>query len=94
MIAINNVLKAPKIIEQPSMPQNYYGMKIAINNVLPGCVLFLGHNKNTEKLKVQKIEFYDDMWYLKVTDFNNHEYTIRYFINSIVALSNLNFFPE
>lgn len=94
MIAMNNVLKAPKIIEQPSMPKNHYGMRIAINNVLPGYVLFLGDNKNTEKLKVQNIEFYDDMWYLKVIDFGNHEYTIRYSVNSIVALSNSDFSPK
>lgn len=86
--------KAPEIIDQPQIPQNYYGMKLAISSVYPGDVLFLGNNRNAERLKIQKIKFYDNMWYLNVIDFDNHEFTIRYSINSIVSLSNPDLPPK
>jgi len=84
----------PKFIDQPLMPQNYYGMKLSVNNVKPGDVLFLGNNKNAERLKIQKIEFCENMWYLNVIDSDNREFTIRYHINSIVSLANSDFLPK
>lgn len=87
-------MEIPELIDQPPMPENYYGMKLSINNVKPGDVLFLGNNKTAEKLKIQKIEFCDNMWYLNVLDFDNRQFTIRYNVNSIVSLANADFFPK
>lgn len=86
--------KIPECIDQPQMPQNYYGMKMSISNVYPNDILFLGDNKNAERLKIKEIEFYENMWYLNVIDFNNRQFTIRYNVNSIVSLANSNLFPE
>ncbi len=87
-------MQVPKIIDQPTMPQNYYGSSIAINNVSVGDFLFLGNNQNAEKLKIQKIEPHEEMWYLNVIDSNNREFTIRYGANSRVQLAPSGFYSQ
>lgn len=76
-------VKAMKnVIDQPTMPQNYYGMSLAINNVKVGDNLYLGDRNTVDLLTVLDISFHDGMYYLTVVDANAHQFTIRYEENS------------
>ena len=61
-----------KIIDQPHMPQNYYGMSLAINN------------NTVDLLTVLEHSFHDEMYYVTVVDANAHQFTIRYDHNARV----------
>ena len=76
--------KVPKFIDQPNMPQNYYGMSFAINNIVIGDQLYLGERKAVDLLRVLEIFFHDEMYYLTVVDSISRQYTIRYNRNARV----------
>ena len=77
-------MKVPKLIDQPDMPQNYYGMSFAINNIVIGDQLYLGDRKTVDLLTVLEISFYDEMYYLTVVDSTSKQFTIRYNRNARV----------
>ena len=78
--------KVPKFIDQPNMPQNYYGTSFAINNIVIGNKLYLGDRKTVDLLTVLEISFHDEMYYFTVVDAKAHKFTIRYYINSRVNI--------
>ena len=82
-----STIQAPKVIDQPSMPQNYYGMSMAVSNIFAGEFLYLGNNQNAEKLQVTEISFHDNMWYLSVVDVNQNVFTVRYETNARVNVA-------
>ena len=73
-----------KIIDQPHMPQNYYGMSLAINNIKVGDNLYLGDRNTVDLLTVLEHSFHDEMYYVTVVDANAHQFTIRYDHNARV----------
>ena len=82
-----STIQVPKVIDQPSMPQNYYGMSMAVSNIFAGEFLYLGNNQNAEKLQVNEISFHDNMWYLSVVDVNQNVFTVRYETNARVNVA-------
>jgi hypothetical protein len=82
-----STIQAPAIIDQPAMPENYYGMSMAVTNIYKGIVLYLGSNQNAEKLQVIDISFNDNMWYLTVIDSNQNQFTVRYQVNARVNVA-------
>ena len=82
-----STIQAPKVIDQPSMPQNYYGTSMAVSNIFAGESLYLGNNHNAEKLKISEISFHDNMWYLTVIDVNQNVFTVRYETNACVNVA-------
>jgi hypothetical protein len=79
-----SVKTAVKIIDQPHVPQNYYGTSFAINNIKVGYNLYLGDRNTVDLLEVLDISFHDEMYYLTVIDANAHQFTIRYDHNARV----------
>ena len=71
------------------MPQNYYGVSMAIGNIFAGQFLYLGSNHNAEKLQVTEITFHDERWYLSVVDADSNQYTVRYDINARVNVASI-----
>ena len=84
-----STIQAPSIIDQPSMPENYYGMSMAVSNIYNGTVLYLGNNRNAEKLQVTDISYHDEMWYLTVVDANQNQFTVRYRTNARVQVASV-----
>jgi hypothetical protein len=82
-----STIQAPAIIDQPVMPENYYGMSMAVSNIYKGTVVYLGNNRNAEKLQVTDISFHDEMWYLTVVDVNQNQFTVRYQTNARVQVA-------
>jgi hypothetical protein len=82
-----STIQAPAIIDQPVMPENYYGMSMAVSNIYKGTVVYLGNNRNAEKLQVIDISFNDNMWYLTVIDSNQNQFTVRYQVNARVNVA-------
>ena len=84
-----SAIQAPEIIDQPMMPLNTYGMSMAVSNIFAGEFLYLGNNRNAEKLKVTEIAFHDEHWYLTVVDANQNQFTVRYQINARVRVASI-----
>lgn len=82
-----STIQAPAIIDQPVMPENYYGMSMAVSNIHKGTVVYLGNNRNAERLQVIDISFHDEMWYLTVVDVNQNQFTVRYQTNARVQVA-------
>ena len=73
-------------INQPRMPENYYGMNFSVNNITIGDNLYLGNRNTVDLLTVLEISFHDEMYYFTVVDAKAHKFTIRYYINSRVNI--------
>lgn len=80
--------KAISVIDQPTVPENWYGMSLAVSNVFVGMFLYLGNNKNAEKLQITEITFHDEKTYLTVIDSNQKQFTLRYQTNARVQVAN------
>lgn len=80
-------VQAPAIIDQPSVPENQYGMCLSVANISSGTFVYLGNNRNAEKLQVTEMSFHDDMWYLTVVDSNQNQFTVRYPINARISVA-------
>ena len=84
-----STIQAPVIIDQPSNPENDFGMSLSVSNLTVGNYLYLGSRHRAEKLQVTDISFHDNMWYLTVVDVNHNQFTVRYQINARVSVAQI-----